>query len=79
VKSAPALKAEALRRRADALAARDLEIRRGMDRVLANMLKMETFLRIVDTLRKLKGEQQDVVKEIERERKRLLESLLGTP
>jgi hypothetical protein len=68
-----------LERRADALVKADEEVRRAMDQALSRMVKMESFLRIVETLRKLKQDQSDLVRMIEAERKRILESLLKGP
>jgi hypothetical protein len=77
VKAAAASSGPELRKRAAAAVKKNEIVLARMDLVFNHMLQMATYRSIVEQMRKLKQDQEELFTDIERERKKLLESILG--
>jgi len=77
VKLAATLRGAALKKQVAMAVAQNDQVLAQMDIVFDNMIKLQTFRRIVEQIRRLTEEQQDLLTDIEKEHKRLLESILG--
>lgn len=77
VRPTPEMSGEALKKQVASLVDLDARILKEMDQVFANMIQLETFRAMVDLARKIREDQSKLLEDIEKERKRLLELILG--